>query len=176
MGLELRPVGILATDDEPLPDAFLKIGPQPFGNCLEVLQRFLGHAAFGMAGFVAVVAIARAVARKHVDDGSALVQVVQAKIEETSALAVDHGDAKRGLSSQQSGQRLQLKLRLQINVGASEMRRQFVLLPEILSGAGEHCPSPGIAAQIRSQIENAIEVGVERSVLAAARQHFSAPA
>src|SRR5208337_5573735 len=113
---ELAPVGILATDDEPLPNAFFEVGPQPLGNRLEVVERFLGHAAFGMAAFVAVVAVTGAAAREHVDNGSTFAQVVKAKIEETGALAVDHGHAERGLGSQQSGQRLQVEAGLKINV------------------------------------------------------------
>jgi len=123
MGFELGPVGILTTDDEPLPDPSLEFGPQAFGNCLEVLQSFLGDATFGVAGFVAVIAVAGSTAREHVDNGSAFAQVVQAQIEEAGALAVDHGNAEGGLSTQQSGQRFQLKMRLEINVRASEMRR-----------------------------------------------------
>src|ERR1700740_3199755 len=49
----------------------------------------------------------------------------------------------------------------------SEMRRQFVFFPEILSGTGEYCFSPRIAAQVGSEIEDAIEVSMERSILAA---------
>src|ERR1039458_8367259 len=120
-----------------------------------------------MAAFVAVVAVARSAARKHVDNGSAFVQIVESKIKHAGALAVNHRNAHHGLSSEQSGQRFQLKLRLKINMRASNMRRQFVLLPEILSGAGEDCPSPRTAALVRGQIEDAIEVGVKRSVLAA---------
>src|SRR5208337_4154804 len=114
--LELGPVGILTTDDEPLPDTFLEVDPQPLGNRLEVVERFLGHSAFGMAGFVAVEAVVGAAAREHVDNGSTLVQVVKAKIEDTGALAVDHGHAERGLGSQQSCQRLQVEAGLKINV------------------------------------------------------------
>jgi hypothetical protein len=172
VGLEFAPVGILAPDDEPLPDAFLEVDPQPFGNRLEVLERFLGHSAFGMAGFVAIEAVAGGVAREHVDNSSAFAQVIEAKIEEARALAVDHGNRERGLGSQQRCQRFQLKARLEINLGASETRRQFVLFPEILSGAGENCPSPGAAAQVRGQIEDAIEVGVKGSVLAAGGSAF----
>ncbi len=164
---ELGPVGILASDNEPLPDAFLEVGAQPFCNSLEMLQRFLGHASLGMSGFVAVEAVARSVAREHVDNGSAFAQVVEPQVEDTGTLAVDHGDAERGLRSQQGGQRFQLKTRLKINVRASQLRRQFVLLPEILRGAGEDGLSPGVAAQVRGQIEDAIEVGVKRSVLGA---------
>jgi hypothetical protein len=100
-----------------------------------------------------------------VDNGSAFAQVVKAKIEETGALAVDHGNRERGLGSQQSCQWFQLKARLEINLGSSEMRGQFVLLPEILRGTGEDCPSPGMAAQVRGQIEDAIKVSVNGSVL-----------
>jgi hypothetical protein len=107
-----------------------------------------------------------------VDNGSAFAQVVKAKIKETGALAVDHGNAERGLGSQQSCQRFQLKAWLEINVGGSEMRGQFVLLPKILSGAGEDCSSPGMAVQVRGQIEDAIEVGVKGSVRAASGSTF----
>ena len=99
-------------------------------------------------------------------------QDVQAKIEEAGTLAIDHGNAERRLGSQQGGQRFQLKLRLEINLSAAEMRRQFVLLPEILSGAAEDCPSPGIPAQVGGQIENAIQVGVKRSILAGGCRTF----
>jgi len=78
-----------------------------------------GTAAFGMAGFVAVIAIARAVARKQVHHGSPFAHVVKAKIKETRTLAIDHGDAERGLGSKQSCQRFQLKAWLQINLGGS---------------------------------------------------------
>src|ERR1700724_59172 len=139
VGLELWPADIAATDDEPLPGASLQVGTQPFGNRLEVLERFLGDAALGMAGFVAVVAVTRSAAREHVDNGPVFAQDVKAKIKETGALAVDHHNAERGLGSQQSCQRLQLKLRVEINLSGSEMRREFVFLPEILSGAGEDC-------------------------------------
>ena len=106
------------------------------------------------------------------DNGSVFAQYVEAKIEETGALAIDHHNAEGRLSSQQCRQRFQLKLRLEINLSASEMRRQFVFLPEILSGAGEDCLSPGVPAQVRGQIEDAIEVGVKRSVLAAGGSAF----
>jgi hypothetical protein len=99
-------------------------------------------------------------------------QVVQAKIKETGALAVNQGNAERGLGAQQSGQRFQLKARLEINVGGSEMRGQFVLLPEILSGAGEDCLSPGMAAKVCGQLEDAIEVGMKGSVLAVSGSTF----
>src|SRR4029077_13137778 len=167
VGLELWPADIVATDDEPLPGAFLEVGSQPFGNCLEVLERFLGHAAFGMARFVPVVAITRSAAREHVNNRSILMQVVKPKIEETGALAIDHGNAQRGWGSQQCCQRFQLKLRLEINLSGSEMRRQFVLPPEILSGAGENRLSPGIPAQVCGQFEDAVKIGMKRSILAA---------
>ena len=108
--LEFGPVTFLAADDEPLPDTFLPIGAQPLGNRLEVVQRFFRHAALGVPAFVAVVAIACAVAGKHVDDALMLAQVVEPQIKESSALAIDHRDTECGLRSQQSGQRLQLKL------------------------------------------------------------------
>src|ERR1700674_5007813 len=152
VGLELRPVDIVATDDEPLPGASLQVGTQPFGNCLKVLERFFGHAAFGMAGFVAVVAITRSATREHVDNGPVFAQDVEAKIKETGALAVEHHNAERRLGSEQCCQRFQLKLRLEINLSGPEMGGQFVLLPEILGGAGEDSLSPGIPAQICGQI------------------------
>jgi hypothetical protein len=93
-------------------------------------------------------------------------QVVKAKIEEARALAVNDGNAKRGLGSQQCRQRFQLKAGLEINLGGSEIRRQFVLLPEILSGAGKHCLPPGMAAKVRGEVEDAIKVSVKRSILA----------
>src|SRR6202790_515117 len=125
-----------------------------------------------MARFLAVVAVTRSAAREHVDNDSVFAQHAEAKNEETGALAIKHHHAERRLGSEQGGQRLQLKLRLEINLRASKMRRQFVLLPEILSGAGEDCPSPGIPAQTCRQVEDAIEVGVKRSVLAAGGSAF----
>ena len=167
VGLELGPVGILATDNEPLPDPFLEVGPQALCNRFEMLQRFLGDAPFCMAALVAVVAVAGGIAREHMDDGSAFAQVIQAKIEHPGALAVDHGDAERGLRSQQSRQRFQLKARLEKNSGGSKTRRQFVLLPEIVRGAGKDRLPPGVAAQVRGQVEHAVQVGVKRSILTA---------
>jgi hypothetical protein len=38
-----------------------------------------------------------------VDNGSAFMQVIEAKIEEAGALPVHHGHAQHGLRSQQSG-------------------------------------------------------------------------
>ncbi len=167
MSLELGPRRILATDDEPLPDTFFEVGPQPLRNCLEMLQRFLRDAPFGMAALVAVVTVAGGVAREHVDDGSAFAQVIQAKVENAGALAVDHGDAERGLRAQQSGQWFQLKARLEKNSGGSEARRQFVLLPEIVRGTGKHRLPPRVAAQVRGQVEHAVQVGVKGSILTA---------
>jgi len=106
------------------------------------------------------------------DNRSSFAQVIQAKIKEASALAVDHGNAQRRLRSEQSCQRLQVKPRLEINVGGYEMRGQFVLLPEILSGAAKDCSSPGTAAQVRGQIEDAVEVGMKGSVLALSGSTF----
>jgi hypothetical protein len=94
------------------------------------------------------------------------VQVVQAKIEEPRALAVDYRNAERGLGSEQSGQRFQLKAWLEINLGGSEIQGQFVLLPEILRGTGEDCFASGMAAQVRGEVEDTIEVGMKRSILA----------
>src|ERR1700732_5140632 len=120
-----------------------------------------------MACFVPVVSVTRSAAREHVDDGPVFAQDVEAKIKETGALAIEHHNAQRGLSSQQCCQRFQRKLRLEINLSASKVRREFVLLPEILSGAGEDCLSPSISAEVRGQIEDAIEVGMKGSVFAA---------
>src|SRR5271157_3256573 len=124
VGLELRPVGILATDDEPVPDAFLEVRPQALGNCLEVLERFLGHSTLRMSPFVTVETVAGSVAREHVDNSSAFPQIVQAKIENAGALPVNHGHAQRRLRPQQSRQRFQLKARLKIDLRASKLRRQ----------------------------------------------------
>jgi hypothetical protein len=132
----------------------------------EVLKCLLGDAALGVSRFVAVVPVIRPAARKHVDNRSALAQVVEAQIEETRALAIDHSDTQRGLRTQQTGQRLQLKSRLEINVRASQVRREFVFFPEVLSGTGKHSPSPRAAAQVRRDFQHAIEVGVQRAVLA----------
>jgi hypothetical protein len=101
-----------------------------------------------------------------VDNGSALAEVVEAKIEDAGALAIDHGHAQRRLGSEQGSQRFQMEARLEIDVRASQTRREFVLSPEILRGAGEDCLATAIATKISGQFENAIDVGVERSVLA----------
>ena len=55
---------------------------------------------------------------------------------------------------------------------ASNIRWQFVFFPEILSGAGKHRLSPCIAPQIRSQIEDAIQIGMKGSILADRRSAF----
>jgi hypothetical protein len=96
-----------------------------------------------------------------VDDSSALAEVVEAKIEDASALAIDHSNAQRGLGSEQSGERFQLKARLKINLRRADMRRQFIFFPEILRGAGEDRLAANMAAKVGGNVENAIKVGVE---------------
>src|SRR3979411_1863744 len=119
-----------------------------------------------MSGLVAVVAITRSAAREHVDNRSVLTQLVKRKIEEAGTLSINHHNVEHRLSSQQCCQRFQLKLRLQINLSASQLWRQFVFPPKILSGAGKDGLSPGMPAQVRGQIEDAIQVGMKRPVLA----------
>src|ERR1019366_10548842 len=58
------------------------------------------------------------------------------------------------------------------NLRGSKTRRQFVLLPEIVRGAGKDRLSPRVAAQVRGQVEHAIQVGVYRSILAARDRAF----
>jgi hypothetical protein len=57
-----------------------------------------------------------------VDDGSVLAEIVEAKIEESGALAVNHRHGQRRLGSQQSSERFQLKTRLEIDMSASKVR------------------------------------------------------
>ena len=92
-------------------------------------------------------------------------QLVKAKIEEACALPVDDGNAKRGLRAEQRRQRLQLKTRLEIYMRGTKTRWKFVFLPEILSGAGKDGFALGVAAEVRGEIQDAIEIGMERSVL-----------
>jgi hypothetical protein len=107
-----------------------------------------------------------------VHNGAALAEFVKTEIEETRTLAVNYGHAKCGLSSEQSSQRFQLKTGLQINVIASELRGQFVFLPEVLSRTGEDGSTPGCTAQVRGQIEHTIEIGVKGSILTLSRRAF----
>ena len=64
-----------------------------------MLKRFLRHPALRMASFIALKAVVRRAARKHVNKGLALPQMVETKIEETRALPVDDRNAKRRLRS-----------------------------------------------------------------------------
>src|SRR5882724_1419834 len=170
--LELGPVRIQATHDETLPSAFFKVGSQSLGNSLEVLQRLFRNAAFGMSAFIPTVAITRTVARQHVYDGSILPQVVESKIEETGALPINHGNAQCRLSPKQPCQRFQLKLRLKIDVCASQSQRQLVFPPEVLGRAGKNCPAARMTTEVDSQIENSVEIRVKRPVLAFRRGTF----
>jgi hypothetical protein len=52
------------------------------------------------------------------------------------------------------------------------LRRKFIFLPEILGGTGEHGSTPGIAAQVRGQIQHAIEIDVKGAILAASGGAF----
>jgi hypothetical protein len=100
------------------------------------------------------------------NDGSAFAEVVEAEIEDARALAIDDGNAERGLGSKHGCEWFQLEARLKVNLRRPDMRRQFVLFPEILRGAGENGFAADMAAQVGRYIEHAIKVGVKRSVLA----------
>jgi hypothetical protein len=101
-----------------------------------------------------------------VDHGLPFAQIVETQIEESRSLPIDDSNTQRRLRSKQRRQRLQLKPLFEINVRRTKLRREFVLLPKVLSGARKDGLTSGITAQVRSQIENAAKISVERSVFA----------
>src|SRR6202163_2749751 len=73
---ELRPVNVVATDDEPLPDSFLSLAQQAFGHRPEVVHRLLGYVAFGMTGVIAIKAVTSSGAWQQVNHGLPFTQIV----------------------------------------------------------------------------------------------------
>src|ERR1700758_5444722 len=99
MRFELRPVGLLATDNEAFPHTLFKLAQQAFGNRFEVLKRLVRYSAFRVTSFISLKAVVGPTARKHVNKGLALPQLVETKIEKTRTLPVDDRNAKRRLRS-----------------------------------------------------------------------------
>jgi len=74
-----------------------------------VLERLFGHPALSVPRFIAVVSVATGVAGKHVDEGAALVQLIEAEVKEACPLAVDNRNTQLRLSPEQLGQGPQLE-------------------------------------------------------------------
>ena len=62
MGLELRPVDVVATYDKALPDTLFELVQQAFGDGLKMLTRLLRHAALCMACLVTLKTVTRSTA------------------------------------------------------------------------------------------------------------------
>ena len=65
VSLKFMPVGVLASDDEPVECPSLQSLLQKFGHVLEMVQNFVIHAAFGVAGIVTRKSVAAAATGKR---------------------------------------------------------------------------------------------------------------
>src|SRR5581483_9381851 len=87
--LELRPMRVLAADDQLLPQPLLCLIFKTFRYDFEVVHDFIGNAALGMPGIIAVEAVASATPRQVMREAfPALGKLVKTEIEEPRTLAI----------------------------------------------------------------------------------------
>jgi hypothetical protein len=97
-------------------------------------------------------------------------EFAEAQIEEACAMTIDEHDAKAGKCSQQLGERLQVEMTVHRELRGAELRRQIVLAPEALRGAGEDglgtrtVAAHAVAVEIMRQTHDAVEIGAGRLI------------
>lgn len=143
-----RTVNVLASQDPFIEDAVFERFLQYLGDSFEMLANFIVDAALRVAAVVSGIAVTAALARERLKQTFAFGQFPQAKIEHASPVPVDQYDAEAWGRTQQMGQRLQMKMPVDHQFGARQLRGQIIFPPEILPGASEHGLRVGaIAAQ-----------------------------
>jgi hypothetical protein len=168
--LEVRPVRILAAENPFFEHTFIQRIFDDLGHEFEVVAGFVGDAALGVAGVVAGEAIAAAAAGCGMEEAFALGEFAEAEIEEARAMAIDQHDAEAGEGSQQVGERLQVKVAVDEELSAAELRGQVVFAPEVLRRVGEYGFGMGAVAahaeKIMGKLEDAVEIGAGGFALA----------
>ncbi len=99
MRFEVRPIDVVASNNQALPEPALEIEQQSFGNRLEVLQSFVRHTPLCMPRFIAFVTITCRASWQEMEQGWTLLQIVEAEVKEAGPLTIDHRDSKRGMGS-----------------------------------------------------------------------------
>ncbi len=84
----------MAADQQTIAVAALEVVLDVIGHDLEVLQRFVGLLALGVAGIVSAIAIALAAARKFVDEVLFFADVFIDQLEDASLGAIGQQDAR----------------------------------------------------------------------------------
>ena len=82
-----------------------------------MLSGFVGNAAFGMASVVSGEAIAAATAGERMKKSFAFGQFAETQIEKPGTMPIDENDAKARKSSQQAGERLEMKITIDEKLG-----------------------------------------------------------
>src|SRR5580658_2535572 len=125
-----------------------------------MLADFIVDTALGMAAVVSGITVTAAFAREWLKQTFAFDQFSQAKIEHASPVPVDQYDAQAWECAQQMGQRLQMKMPVDDQLRARQLRGQIIFPPEVLPGTGEHSLGVGaIAAEFARQLHDAFNIG-----------------
>ena len=88
LGLKVMPVDVLTSDDQPVECPSFERQFQEFRHVLEMVQDFVIHAAFGVAGIVARKSVAASTAGKRPEKGLLLLDFVEMQIEEARPVTI----------------------------------------------------------------------------------------
>ncbi len=100
MRLELMPIDVLASDDEIVEDSLFLPLPQILSDVFVVMQDFIVHAAFGMAGIVSRETVPAAPAGQSMEEGLAFFEFVEVQIKNARPVAVHKGQPQAWLCAQ----------------------------------------------------------------------------
>src|SRR5579864_562380 len=86
VGFKLRPVALLAADNQFFPDTFFLFVLKPSGDCFEVVHGFVGDAALRMPTVIAREPITAAPAWQGMEKAIPFPEFIKAEIEQSSSL------------------------------------------------------------------------------------------
>ena len=74
-------------------------------------------------------------------------------------MAIEQHNPQTGECSQQAGDRFEMKMAIHEELRVAELRRQILLAPKALSGAGKHrLAMRAVSAQVLRQTDNPINI------------------
>src|ERR1700733_14699818 len=103
-----------------------------------MLAYFIFDAALGVASVISGETVAASSARQWMEQVFALGQLAEPEIEDTGAMAVHQHNPQQGNGPEKVSQRLEMKVATHKHLRSRKIRRQIVLLPDILRSASKH--------------------------------------
>src|SRR5450755_4463301 len=119
------PIGVLTPDDEPVECSSFECLLQKFCHVLEMVQRFVIQAAFGVTGIVTRKSIAATATRQGPEKGLLLPDLIEMQIEEPGAVTIHKSHPLARLSAQQHSEFLQMEAAVDEQLSLRQLWRKI---------------------------------------------------